>query len=469
MSSLIQCRDQCIKFIRYTIPHIAQSLSELSSLPLFRAEPSNKRGKYRFIEDKQPNWWQIPTQLQDSLLDSEEGRKLAGIIETTEPFALVIGKLIYIQELGRGQNYSSGRHVVKELLISYLFSSGIERWNAKRFEKVWLDLVKYFDPNNNNLEFQLYAPILLTAGVSRSIKLDQNLNIQRIPVHKIAKIASLNNVLAGVTIHHRLTVWPVCFFVKQCVFTKVIIEDTDTSLAVFNYYKFKNWGVQLNEEVAILRSLLGEHICVPQYALIRNAYPRDRGGDMLTELPWKANSSHVFDNKFSSQQVKLYVKRRAIFLKLEGSRGWENVAKSMRRFAIAWENPFRADILADIVAALENLIVVQDKAEVSYKLRIRVAHFLSKSELERADILKNLTDAYSYRSRVFHGGYVFDNAAELEAAERVKSSKGKKGNSFHDVNEVNRLIGKTSEYYRRILEIIIDSRQLEIDWSSRGF
>ena len=139
----------------------------------------------------------------------------------------------------------------------------------------------------------------------------------------------------------------------------------------------------------------------------------------------------------------------------------------MRRFAVAWENPFRADILADIVAALEKLIV-NSKEEVSYKLRTRVAFLLGKSSAERKNIAKNIKDAYSYRSDVFHGGYVFDSLSEFEAAKRIKKAKGKKGNPFHHINEVHRLIYKMRAYYRDILKFMIDRSEFIINWEEKA-
>ena len=145
----------------------------------------------------------------------------------------------------------------------------------------------------------------------------------------------------------------------------------------------------------------------------------------------------------------------------------------MRRFAVAWENPFRADILADIIAALEHLVVGTERNNKNWKLRNRTAHFLEKTETKRQEIVNDLKDAYTYRSDVFHGGYVFDNASEWETATRMKRDKmkrdkGKGGNPFHDVNEVHRLIYTVSQYYRRALEIMIDRGQLEVDWSAQG-
>ena len=82
--------------------------------------------------------------------------------------------------------------------------------------------------------------------------------------------------------------------------------------------------------------------------------------------------------------------------------------------------------------------------------------------------MNDLRDAYAYRSQVFHGGFVFDNAMEWQAATRMKRAKGKGGNPFYHVNEVHRLIYKVSNYYRRTLQVMIDRGQCEIDWTGQG-
>ena len=119
------------------------------------------------------------------------------------------------------------------------------------------------------------------------------------------------------------------------------------------------------------------------------------------------------------------------------------------------------------MTALEGL-VVRSNEEVSYKLRTRTSQFLGKSSSEKQRIVKNLKDAYSYRSTTFHGGYVFDNAWDFVSANRLKRAKGKQGNPFHDVNEVHRLIYTVAGYYRDILETMIDRGEFEINWNTKG-
>lgn len=466
MSSLARSRSECERFLRRCVPTAAQAVANLPTMPKFHAVPSSKPNRHKFIEEQQPNWWQLPKSLRERIFSSSEAQAFAKSLEATLPFARSIGKSIMFPELARSSIYHSGKDVAHQILVSYLFAAGAERWKPTAFDRVWGDCIAYFDPANSTVEYVLYAPIAFMSGIVRSVDLGDGLVIRRLPVSKIARLASLDSTIAGVSVYHRFTQWPVCFFTKRLKIKKHIVIRDSTNRAMLGGLAQWEWASRINEEVAILRSLFNETPAVPAYAFIRDAYPRDPGGGTSKDLPWRARWPRWLDAP-TSRDVRTYSGRRAKFLALEGTPGWENVAASMRRFAIAWENEFRADILGDVVAALERL-VVREKDKKSYRLRTRTAHSLEKLPTKRRAIVKDLTDAYDYRSQVFHGGFVLDNAMDLQTATRMKRAKGKGGNPFYDVNEVHRLIYKVSNYYRRMLQVMIDRGQCEIDWSGRG-
>ena len=468
MTSLDQCKNQFRLFLRDCLPPISQAINSIPSIPKFSVVPSSKPDSYKFVEEKQPNWWQLPKELKQTLFSSSEGQALIALLERTPPFSHTIGKEIFLSDRGMSKTYDSGIVLASEILVSYLFAAGVGRWKPTIFDRVWRDCVSYYDPEDNIVEYFLYAPIAFRLGITKQLDLGDGLAIRRLRNDEVARLASLNPALAGVLVGHRFTLWTTTFFVKRCEFEKHIVNKESTQWGLLQN-SLNQWVSRLNEEVAILRSLLNEALAVPTYAFIRDGYPRDPLGGPPTSLPWRVNF-RPFDNPPSRRELTNYTKRRAKFLELQGERGWENVAASMRRYAIAWENPFRADILADIGAALENLVVQSDR-EVSYKFRLRTAHFLEKTATKRQDIIRDLNVAYSYRSNVFHGGFVFDNPGEYETATRMKPSKkklGKGGNPFHDVNEVHRLIYAVSDYYRRILKTMIDHELMEIDWTTFG-
>lgn len=463
--SLDECRRSAETFVRRGLPVAAQAEGGLPTVPRFSAKVKTGPGKrIRYVETGAPNWWQLGKDRNLALLESPAGQELVRELGATVPFSACIGKMIWIDQRQTATNYASAGEIALEVLTSYLFAAGAGRWNAAAFKKVWDDCVAYFDPAQTKLEYVLYAPIGNLSGIKRRLTLSSDLVIRRLPPEQVAHLASLNTRIAGMTEEHRLTLWTSLFFVERCSFDKTLrdVNDVPTSLGTFR----DDWWCHLNEEVAMLRSLLGPGPCVPSYALIRDGYPRDgTEGPGSRELPWRYR---LLDRtSFTRRQLKQYSRRRAAFLALRGSPAWEIVAGSMRRFAIAWENTFPADALADIVSAVESL-VVDDKTEVSYKVRVRTSNLLGMTTKQRQHILTDMRKAYEYRSKVAHGAYVFDDPREWQTAKRLKRAKGKHGNPFHDVNEIHRLKYAVAGYYRDILVRLIDRSDLSINWSDRG-
>ena len=467
MSVLSQCKKYCERFVRTGLPAIAQVAPELPTIPHFRAIPGSRPGRTRFIKETEPNWWQLPRDLKSNLLKSVEGRNLVPLLACTPPFSDSIGKWICMPPRGLSSRYSSD-DIAREILVSYLFAAGTKRWKRAQFERVWKDCVSYFNPADRKVEVVLYAPIWGMPRVGPRINLEGGLEIRRIPPVEMARLASLDPALAGVQLPDRLTLWPAHFFVRRYEGQKTVeTKDPARDPARSGQVLFRDWASSLSEEVAMLRSLLGPELAVPTYAVIRDGYPRDPSRNYPSELPWRARLISLVRPRSRSEVTK-YARRRVGFLRLQNRPSWENAAASMRRFAVAWENSFPADRLADVVAALERLIVAVEKDEASYKLRVRTAHLLARSTVERRQITSDLRDAYRYRSRVVHGDFVFDQIEEWQQAIKMKRAKGKEGNPFYDANEIHRLTYKVADYYHRVLRLMIDGQQLTFDWAALG-
>lgn len=463
-NSLEQCRETCELFVRDALLSFKAEEAKLPTIPHFSTMQNPKRNRTRFVEHGHPNWWQIPKAVWEEAFNSDTGQTLLKSLRSTAPFVNAIGKSLSVVEMGRGTSGISAEYLAREISTSYLFAAGVSRWRPQTFELVWNQCNNYFDPSKTELTYVLYAPLWGFSGVSRSLSLGDGLEIRRLTASRRAEIASLNSNLAGVTVSHRLTLWPAHFLVKEFAFQKYITPEEEERRRSLS--STVDCTALLNEEVAMLRALLSDEVTVPTYAFVYDGYPRDGGGGPLISLPWRPRGP-FFNHRQTKQQVTQYAKRRARFKGLNGSPGWPAVAASMRRFAVAWENPFPADTLADIIAALESLLV-RDKTEVGYKLRVRAAYLLASNQRDRQSVFKDIRDGYEYRSRVAHGEFVFDNVKEWETARAMKRVKVKRGNPFHDVNEVHRLTYALARYYRGALNEAIRSGQLEMDWAARG-
>ena len=385
-------------------------------------------------------------------------------LESTSPFVEIFGKRIDL--LSVGSTYSTGRDIGQAFLISYLFAAGADRWNSTRFNRVWEDCVGYFDPNRVEVESYLYAPISGIPGssaVRRILDLGEGLEIRKKSPVETAQLATTNPLLGGGVFYFRFHPWSTRFFVSRFKSEKKIHEE----LKVASSRLEDKWTSRLNEEIIILRSLFGHEVGASSYAIIRHAFSPTTSSPSVSLLPWQFEFA-PFVSHPTRYQIDAYLKRRKRFRDLEGKPGWRAVAASMRRFAIAWENEFRADILTDIVSALESLVVQGSKQEVSYKLRLRTSHFLTKSREKRYEIFSNLRDAYAYRSRVAHGEFVLDDMRGWNLAKRLKPKRRKLSAEIMDFRKVVQLTNIVSQYYRNVLFRMIDTGKLDVDWPAQA-
>jgi hypothetical protein len=91
---------------------------------------------------------------------------------------------------------------------------------------------------------------------------------------------------------------------------------------------------------------------------------------------------------------------------------------ALHRFSSGAARSSHADGILDFVIALESLLLPYDedarRGDLGYRFRLHGAHYLSKTKSERPGIAKQLTDLYSLRSRLVHGGK-YPSTAEIES------------------------------------------------------
>jgi len=253
LSLLAQSRMRCERLLRTFLPAFSQIAPNLPTLPRFYALPSSKPGRHKFIDEKQPNWWQLPRDLRQSIFSSGEGQSLAASVEQTPPFSHCIGKQIVFPQIGTASNYTSGSDLAREILVSYLFAAGVKQWKPTEFDRVWCDCVSYFNPAETTLEYFLYAPIAYMPGVPRHLNLGDGLAIRRLQASEMARLASLCPTLAGVSVEDVGTQWPTHFFRKRYEFEKLLVKPESIDWRFKSHSSLLDWRSRLNEEVTIRR------------------------------------------------------------------------------------------------------------------------------------------------------------------------------------------------------------------------
>ncbi|MFQ5792364.1 MAG: hypothetical protein ACE5I2_16540 [Anaerolineae bacterium] len=125
------------------------------------------------------------------------------------------------------------------------------------------------------------------------------------------------------------------------------------------------------------------------------------------------------------------------------------ISMAISRFSSAYYRNSREDELIDVWVALEALFSPTDRRELTYRIPLRVAHYIGSSADEQEHIYNVLLDSYDLRSSVVHGRPLKGQTKKL------KMRPGK-------------VIEETEDYLRRALRSIIiseeefDSEELDV-------
>lgn len=439
-------------------------IGSLPRRPVFAAVGSPAR-RAKYEECQGPNWHSLKRHGQASHRVGSAVQSIGSELMKYVQMRSVIGNWIDYPEVGFGIRFESAEDLAWELCRRYLEVAGAKRINLKALHDVKAELLRQCDATSEYVDYQVYAPIAWLRFRRGGCHLDEVVRIQRISPKRVAQIATSDPRIAGFSAGHRLNLWTNVFLVWSVRIRKRVSGnqlgcDSGTSL-------YPEIIARLNRETVLMRALLHERITTQQFAIL----PIARGGQLIhhshADLPWRFPAS-PFGSYPNGRWIGRYRRVRRRFLEGENEQGWTDVMASMFRFAMAWDCQSRADVLAGLVAALEQLFVRNDKTEVSYKLRVRAAYYLEKSPGARAQIMHDIKDAYEYRSRIVHGGYVFDHPMNIETARSLGKARQKRGNRYDDVNRVIRLTVALSKYYRGTIGMMIQRRGYAPDWEAVG-
>lgn len=95
----------------------------------------------------------------------------------------------------------------------------------------------------------------------------------------------------------------------------------------------------------------------------------------------------------------------------------KNMRVASERFRMASQRDNDTDKIIDLCVALEALLGVDDKQEISYKLALRSAAVLATNGWERVHLFFSwVKQAYGYRSQVVHGAFPAEKNATIDLA-----------------------------------------------------
>jgi hypothetical protein len=381
VASLLDLRSPSAAFVKSSIPLVAAA--DLKHIPRFVALPGHRH----WLELLSPRWRFLPPRLLSETIRTPKGKILVAALDQ-----LLLDRGILHADLrfgGVGKMVSAGNMAV-ELLETYLSIAG-PVWNTRSFSQAWRAWTTLLDPEVTFLPVAVVAQVFgLGKNFKRAIPLKHaDWQLVSESPETTAAYANAQPILAGHVEHGFERRWTTQFLRRTGNIRKQILRSGEHADSAPE--ELVRPVSDLQRETVLLRVFCDERISVPRYAVLPWPVVAAFEINVAATLPWRVVPSQ--QGGASPTLVNRYRRERARFMALRDNDAWWPTYASMRRFAAAWENPFLADRLADLVAALEALMASDSKTEVGYRVRVRTARLISAIGA-RPGLIRDLTRTY---------------------------------------------------------------------------
>lgn len=274
---------------------------------------------------------------------------------------------------------------LRMLILKIISESGSLKFNEKIFEEYFEKLRDFF--TNDKLQFRAFTPLEGFIADINEIQLDDNLRIFKIPTHKLEELLKNSTYLP---IPH-FEMLSLKFGIERIYETDKTIgkelgrpPDTPT----------QETGRIFDEAISALRLIKSGTL---GYNFIRTE-----------ALDWNPiGGSSISSGIFTYPYFGAYSLKKdeisdlkEIFKKLKNKPKFLDMPLRYFNYAHTRERP--EDKLIDYMIAFEGLFV-KEKAELSYRLSLRVAAFLGENRDEKGEIFTLMRRTYDLRSDIVHG------------------------------------------------------------------
>ena len=278
---------------------------------------------------------------------------------------------------------------LKRLILGMILESGSLKFNEKIFAEYFEKLKNFF--TNDKLQFCAFAPLEGFRADIDEIQLDENLRIFKITAQKLEELLNNSGITTIIPISH--------FLISNLRFGIERIYETDK--AIGDELKpplitpIQETGRIFDEMISALRLFKPGTV---GYNFIRT--------EALDWNPIGGGSIHsgIFKHPYHGEyrlEKNEVPDFKEFFKKLEHKPKFLDVPLRYFNYAHTRERP--EDKLIDYMIAFEGLFLVKEKAELSYRLSLRVAAFLGENLDEKGKIFTLMRKAYDLRSDIVHG------------------------------------------------------------------
>lgn len=280
-------------------------------------------------------------------------------------------------------NFLIPRLIAKHLLSDYLWNADSLSLDNRLVDEVSGNFLKFLE--SKKTEF-VYFSILNGLETDFSIEeVTEGIFIKKLDDFQLCKIleSSHKYQIKEDVLHNRV------ILEKRVVYKNGIPKNNS----------FSEISDEFNEIITSLRLLKNEHVGRGKM-YSRIAKPGFIGHDEVTSSSYIYNTVPPFCKYFLDQAS--INKLEYIYKSIEKIKTQERLELALRRFENAQLNWNAEDQILDYVIGLEALFS-ENSENISYKIRMRAAKFISSNLFIEKKVVKLIQNAYSIRSKTAHG------------------------------------------------------------------
>ncbi len=315
-------------------------------------------------------------------------------LEKTKEWAAAVAAIKSDEVLGRVADRTVGDAMVAVGVQSFgLVAAALQAWSQRPRRRDRLErLVAAWRSRYSRKSINVVSLIVLTGiSVARGIRLNEQMSIRPMKDGEVATALSVG-------------------LFAPMRFAGVAFLDSPTCLA-FQQEMNVRIGDGVEKDAASSYSAeLELHVLAAVCALRLEGLARVRPGPRMRELfsgglSW---SGEPLSNSFGSQQSISGGVARAVRITLARVlavlRSESGVAVALRRFSQSFEPRHEQDRFLDLWIAMESLFGAEAPTEVTFRLSLNAANFVSAPGVTRRELFDWVQKCYSVRSKLVHGG-----------------------------------------------------------------
>jgi len=285
-------------------------------------------------------------------------------------------------ENAESQKHWLMNHFVLPVLYDYVGESIDCDWDEQRASEACLPLEEFL--RREGITWRFVAPLGNAVGETLEFTFSENLRLRVLVGDELQRLWDESEFGGGVS---RLALMQLKFCLELVLQTGKTVE-VDRALAQ-----------RILADLATSLRLAGaEKITAPW--LLRDSVERTYGPESYRTL---VSSSDSGGHGTSTLDLVLCERASGIFNRLGKLQGKRNIALAIQRFNFATQRLRLEDALIDSWIALEAIFLPEAATELSYRVSLRVAYFLSSSSDERLELFRRVRASYEERSRIAHG------------------------------------------------------------------